>query len=307
MAITDLFSKRQRRLNGEIPDVYIYDVFPKQLKVQIIHIIRDALGEDGDHFKRPSEIYEHLNKTLCREYGVFELTPRSRLFNESIEKFFLAEESVEKSLDVVELFFSVIDRYVRTYYPKGSEPSVKITPDDAISELNTRFKEHAFGFQFVSSKLIRLDSQFIHSEAVIPTLSILSQKGYEGANEEFLKAHEHYRHGRYKECLVDSLKTFESTMKIICALRSWETQPTDNAKTLIKICFSNGLFPSCLESQLTSLRSLLESGVPTLRNKFAAHGDGAETVNIPEYLARYALNLTASNILLMTEAETSSR
>jgi hypothetical protein len=56
MGITDLFSKRQRRLNGEIPDVYIYDIFPKPLKVQIIHIIRDALGDDGYQCKHTSRI-----------------------------------------------------------------------------------------------------------------------------------------------------------------------------------------------------------------------------------------------------------
>lgn len=44
---------------------------------------------------------------------------------------------------------------------------------------------------------------------------VLSDKRYKGASQEFLAANEHYRHGRYKECLNDCLKAFESTMKII--------------------------------------------------------------------------------------------
>ncbi|MDO8206663.1 MAG: hypothetical protein Q7T38_02450 [Gallionella sp.] len=301
MGITDLFSKRQRRLRGEIPDVYVYDAFPNQLKVQVVHVIRDALGVDRYGSSHASQVYEYINNTLCREYGLFELTKHPRSLDESIFKFFLAEESVDKSLDVVELCFWAIDTYVRSHYPHNS--GAKIRPDDAISELNARFKEHAVGFQFESSELIRVDSQFIHSEAVIPALAILRNEQYKGANEEFLKAHEHYRHGRYKECLVDSLKAFESTMKTICTNRGWPTQPTDTAKTLINICLSNGLLPTYLESQMGSLRSLLESGLPTVRNKLGGHGQGSDPVAVPDYFARYALNLTASSILLMAEAD----
>jgi Domain of unknown function (DUF7014) len=126
--------------------------------------------------------------------------------------------------------------------------------------------------------------------------------GIKGANEEFLKAHEHYRHKRYKECLVDSLKAFESTMKAICKLRGWQTQPTDTAKSLIAVCLNNGLLPKYLDSQISSVRSLLESGIPTVRNKNGGHGQGSSPVAVPEYLARYALNLTATTILFMVEA-----
>lgn len=302
MGVIDLFSKRQRRLKGEVPDVYIYDEIPASLRVQVVHIIRDALGTDSYRSKHATNTYKFINDALCREYGLFELTKRFRSFDESIFNFFLAEESVEKALDVIELSFKMIDIHVRKHYPTF-ENGTKIEPDDAISELNTRFKEHGVGFQFESSELIRVDSQFIHSEAVKPTLTILRGKYYKGANEEFLMAHEHYRHSRYKECLVESLKAFESTMKAICEKHGWPTQPTDTAKALINTCLTQGLLPSYLESQMGSLRSLLESGLPTVRNKLGGHGQGSNPIIVPEYFARYALNLTASSILLMAEAD----
>jgi len=301
MGIIDLFSKRQRRLRGEIPDVYVYNELPPPLRVQVVHIIRDALGADYYGSNRASKTYEYINNSLCREYGLFELTKRPRSPDESIFNFFLAEESVERTLDVIELSFKIIDTYVRDHYPY--ESGAKIKTDDAISELNARFKEHAVGFQFESSELIRVDSQFIHSEAVKPTLAILREKQYKGANEEFLNAHEHYRHGQYKECLVDSLKAFESTMKAICKKRGWPMQSTDTAKALISTCLAQELLPSYLESQMGSLRSLLESGLPTVRNKLGGHGQGSDPIAVPEYFARYALNLTASSILFMAEAD----
>lgn len=305
MGIFDLFSKRQRRLRGEFPDVYTYDNLPNAFRVQVVHIIRDALGVDNYQSRHASKTYEFIHDTLCREYGLFELTKNSNSPDLSVFNFFLTEASVERALDVIELSFKIIDKYVRNEYPY--EDGAKTAPDDALAELNGRFREHGIGFQFESSELIRVDSEFIHSEAVKPTLAILRDSKFNGANEEFLKAHEHYRHGRYKECLVDALKSFESTLKTICTKRGWKIQPTDTAKVLINTCLSEGLLPSFLESQMGTVRSLLESGVPTVRNKLGGHGQGTESIAVPEYFARYVLNLTASSILLMAEADAAKK
>ena len=96
-------------------------------------------------------------------------------------------------------------------------------------------------------------------------------------------------------------------MKSVCKLRGWATQPNDTAKSLIATCFANGLVPAYLESQFASLRSVLESGVPTVRNQNGGHGQGADPVAVPEYMARYALNLTATSILFLVDAHKANR
>ena len=95
-------------------------------------------------------------------------------------------------------------------------------------------------------------------------------------------------------------------MKAICDSRGWTYKAGDTAKNLIAICFTQGLLPSYLESQFTSVRVQLESGVPTLRNKNGGHGQGVELVAVPEYLARYTLNLTATSILFIVEANSAN-
>lgn len=302
MGVFDLFSKRQRRARGEMPDVYVYDKLPHELRVQIVHIIRDAFGEDNYGTQNAAGAYEFVKQTLCREYGRFELIERPKSDQHSVFNFFLEQESVERALDVVELCFKMIENVIAQNHTYRYNTVRKIEAPAAIAELNERFKEHGVGFQFESSELIRIDSEFLHSEAVKPTLTVLRGSGFKGANEEFLLAHEHYRHGRHKECLVDCLKSFESTMKAICKLRSWSIQPSDTAKSLIATCFNNNLLPAYLESQFSSLRSLLESGVPTVRNKNGGHGQGVEPISVPEYMARYALNMTATSILFLVEA-----
>ena len=44
MAVSDLFSHRRRVANGGTPDVFVYDELSKEVRVQIIHIWRDAIG-----------------------------------------------------------------------------------------------------------------------------------------------------------------------------------------------------------------------------------------------------------------------
>jgi hypothetical protein len=102
--------------------------------------------------------------------------------------------------------------------------------------------------------------------------------------------------------IVASANNNESPTSPTSGEVKWPTQPTDTAKTLIATCFAQGLFPAYLDSQLGSLRSLLESGIPTVRNKNGGHGQGPDPVKVPEYLARYALNLTATSILFLVEA-----
>jgi hypothetical protein len=57
-----------------------------------------------------------------------------------------------------------------------------------------------------------------------------------------------------------------------------------------------------MQSAFSALRGLLEGGTSVVRNKPGCHCQGAELVNVPAYLARYALNTAASNILLLVEA-----
>jgi hypothetical protein len=125
---------------------------------------------------------------------------------------------------------------------------------------------------------------------------------YDGANAEFLSAHEHYKTKKYKECLNDCLKSFESTMKAICTQRGWNTNAGDTANRLIEIVFEHELIPPFMQSHFTALKSTLGSGVPTVRNRLSGHGQGTEEISMPESIAAYALHLTASNVLLLTKA-----
>lgn len=301
MAIFDLYSKRKRREQGKVPDVFTYEQIPIPFKVQVVHIWGDAFGNFGRNYSLAPKAFKDLHDVLCREYGVYQLGDELS-HKEAVTNFFVNEADTEKALDIMELSFQVVSYYCNEQeYITRSEPTV--SPEEAIAELNQRFLEHGLGYEFVSGKLIRKDKELLHKEVVLPTLLLLHQKKFAGANEEFLKAHEHYRQGRYKECLAECLKAFESTMKVICKGRKWGSKETDTAKTLIDICLKNDLLPAFLQSQCAAVRTCLESGIPTVRNKLGGHGQGAEPKSVPQYYASYLLHLTATTIVLLTDAD----
>ena len=311
MAIVDLFHKRQKKLRGEYPDVYQYDELPDKLKVQMVHLWDETIKADysGGGWNPSSLNREHLKKcykSLCKEIGVFKLDEEDSdneiyiTYFESISNYFLSEDNTEQALSVIELMMQTISSFAREYRYK-----VSINVDESINELNQRFREHGVGYQYENGQIIRVDSEFIHAEAVKPALQLLSNPIYKGAQEEFLKAHEHYRHGRYDSALTDCLKAFESTMKIIIHKRSWVCDKNAASKKLIDCCLANELIPKFWTDQFNSLSNILTSSVGTPRNKLSGHGKGNDDIEVPEHIIQYVLHMTASTIVFLIKADES--
>jgi hypothetical protein len=307
MAIIDLFSKRQKCIRGEVPDVFTYDEIPDPLRVQFVHIWRSCLGDDKEYrneYLGVSGAYKFIVKTLCREYGIFKLCDGSygpRDYMQELFDFVLHEKNIEKVLDAIELSFRYLDRICRHFeYRRLSDPSKNI--DDAISELNFRFKEHGVGFQFEEDEIIRVDSQLLHAEAVKPALTLLNKKEYAGAQQEFLNAYDHFRHGNQKEALNDALKSFESTIKAICDKKGWTYDTKDTSKKLIEICYKKEIIPEFWQQHMAALRSLLEGGVPTGRNKLSGHGQGRTPTTVPDHIVSYVLHMTAAAIVFLVKS-----
>lgn len=288
MASYDLFSKRMKRQRGEYPDVYQYTNLPPSLRAQVCHIMLEGIGSKVA--KPGFDIFERIELTLKKEHGLLDLPSRRNYAADRIEEYFLRLDT-ERALDVVELVLL------------GTSQASPRRLVEFTDEINLRFREAGVGYQVEDGLIFRVDSQFIHSEVVQPALAILSETHLKGAQEEFLNAHTHYRSNAYKECLNDCLKAFESTMKGICARRKWEHDPKATAKALLDLLFTQGLIPQLMQSHFSGLRSTLEAGVPTVRNKLAGHGQGPTPVPVPQSIASYVLHLTATNIVFLAKLD----
>ncbi|MGV1751522.1 STM4504/CBY_0614 family protein [Agrobacterium sp. CG674] len=304
MPIVDIFSKRQRRARGDVIDTYQYETMSNALRTTLFFAIQDGMGDYGRFRMNTSagNTYAGIVKILRREYGVTQLVPYVSNEFEEIQDFFVNRAEIDEALDVLELCCVTIDKNVRSnnYLTKGSGNAFF---DGVLSEINHRLKEAGVGYQYTNGEIIRVDSELIHAEVVKPALRLLNGPEYAGPQDEYLSAHQHYRHGNNKEALVDCLKAFESTMKAICDKRGWQRDSNATASQLIKLLFEKELVPVFWQTQMNALKSSLESAVPTGRNKLAGHGQGSEPVSVPNYLASYMLHMTASTILFLVEAE----
>lgn len=309
MAVVDLFSKRQKKIRKEVPDVYDYAQIPQPLRVQIARILRDLFGHPMSWDANGClEAFGKIEALLSREYGLFSLDTAPRMTglgqnaNDRVIAFLLNEQDHERVLDVVEVSFRLLSGFLRTSFEWQRRVSQDHF-DSAVYELNARFREHGIGYQYESGEMIRIDSQLIHAEVVKPALKLLAAKEYAGANAEFLKAFEHHRKGDTKGCLNECLKAFESTMKAICTKRKWAFRPNDTASALIDVCLKNGLIPQLIQSHIGGVRAALESGIPTIRNRLSGHGQGSRVIDVPEHYASYMLHLTATTIQFLVASE----
>lgn len=312
MSIFDTFWQRQKRLRGEVPDVYVYSDMPEPLRVQIITIALELLGDEDEynqHYGATADnarfSYKIIVQTLRREFGVFRLPPTRSGSREDFQKelfdFILNEDEVDKVLSAVELICRIIENRVAKYdyrYDQNSESNAKA----AIDEINFRMRSAGLGYEY-DHEIIRIDAELMHAEAVKPALQLLRDKKYAGPEQEFRSAYDHYRKGKNKEAITEAAKAFESTMKVILAKRGWSHKATDPAVKLVGALYEHKLVPEYWQNTMNGLRTLLESAIPAPRNKSSAHGQGVDLTIVPDHVAGYVLHMTASTIVFVIKAE----
>jgi hypothetical protein len=113
MPILNTYSKRQKKKRGEAPDVFQYDSLPQPFRVQVVHILRDALGlpyhsNFTGYSGNVNAMYQSIHDGLCREYGIFTLVKNpDGNFATSVFDFLLNTDT-EKALDLIELSFQKV-------------------------------------------------------------------------------------------------------------------------------------------------------------------------------------------------------
>jgi hypothetical protein len=243
---------------------------------------------------------------LRKEKGVYRLTAFSHDERHELYDWFLKEDSVDLCLDAVEVACQVIDVVVRQNHYQFSG-FVTSEPDEALEEVNGRFQEAGIGYQYAGGHIVRIDSQLVHAEVVKPLIAQLEEPAYSSAKKEFMESHRLYREGNFEQTLTECCKALESVLKVIAQRKGWSVSPNSTAKPLLDAAFQNGLLPEYLQGEFTALRSLLESGVPTVRNRSSGHGAGTATRVIPRHLASFQLHQTAAALVFLIEAANAQR
>jgi len=286
-----LFSRRQQELNHELPDVFEYDIVPEEFRIQVFYILSDI----SNYF--PS-IWSKINTLFSREKGWRNL--RHAASPEEECGTFLLSATTEDLIDYIDFTFNFINYSLRREKHFGID-IIKIIIN-AIDELNYRLKYHSLGYEFIDGQLIRINNTVLHKTVLKPAFLLLYNHNFSGANDEMHKAFEFRNKCDNKNAIIEANKAFESTMKTICDCMGFTyVAAKSTAKDLVKILEDNQFYPSYLNNYITGIRTTLESGLPTIRNKTAGHGQGSSVVPIPDEYVDYALNLVATNIVFLVK------
>lgn len=142
------------------------------------------------------------------------------------------------------------------------------------------------------AKVIPKESQAIHDKAIEPALKLLRQPAFLNANSEFMAALEDFRHGKFGDCVTKCNSSYESVMKVICGQKGFGYAQGDTTSKLIRTIMQKTEMDTFWEQPLMT--------VGTLRNKLStSHGAGEVQKVVPEHVAKYTLNITASAIIFL--------
>lgn len=309
MPVFEPFFKRRQRERGEFPEVFQTERMPYKLQLQLYEIYKEISGGSGDFSsnnmtKLILNVLQRENPEKFRHYNY------NLVFLEDIFVIRNSSENDEYVLSIIEMsvqfHLSVLNSFYGGYnHLRGDKPTENL--DSLVTEINTRMKENGYGYQIEESSLIPIDSTVTHQEAVKPAILLMKSGDFQGALNEFMDAFEAYKSDNSEECIRLCGNAIESTLKQIISERGLTPPKSQTASPMLELLSNNNIVPIYLTTHYTSLFSMLKSGVPTVRNNSGGHGAGVEARNVPDYLARFVINMTASSVLFLIHAHQNTK
>jgi AbiJ N-terminal domain 4 len=304
--------KRQQSRNGE-PEIYAYDQAPEHMRHQICAALAEGIGVyygRGGHNEPPPNadgIWGSIDR-LCRK----ELESYLSYLHESnlslrILNYIRRVEDMDEFLSAVEIgcigLRIISNDYIDNPKSRGAQQSAV----DAIEEINGRFEQHSVGYQFENGQIIPVDSKLMHAEIIKPALVLLTAREFSKANEDFMTVHRHYRANEFKDCVTAANRAFESMLKAICDAEQWEYDKGDSAAHLVTTVKAKGLFTHDFDRSFDAYVAMLKAGLPAVRNEAGGHGEGLTSAAVTAGIARFAINLTATNLVFLGDSYNAMR
>lgn len=295
-----LYSQRLKDASGE-PEVFKYNDFPKAFRNQFFKIITKVNEKiDTRHPLYPIDVLSGLCEEFAQEKGLKYIpgtlyTPAN---SQTALEHYIDSCSDKDFLDLVDFIFGHFVSNQKTQKEYG------VSYDDfsqgAIEELNLRLKQHQLGYEFTNGQIIVKTNTFAHKNIVKPSLVLLADEEFRGAEDEYLAAFDRFRSGQNKDAILNAAKTFESVMKTICLGLGYPfDEKRATIKPLVEILKTQSFFPAYLGTHLSTICTALETGAATVRNKETGHGQGCHVETVGDEYVEYVLNLVASNIIFL--------
>lgn len=173
---------------------------------------------------------------------------------------------------------SYVEERIKSQYEGNLHPYINTTTKNVIAY----------------PQIIKKEDEFTYSEIILPSLEVLKDTRFKNANKELLEALEHYKNKRYKECITSCCSSIESTIKVIFKIKNIDYNANSTLSPLVEQLIKTTNIYEGLKSALIS--------PATIRNKLgSSHGKGDKEIITDKEHARYQINITAAEIILLIE------
>ena len=310
MPVFETFAQRKRmQARASQPDVYVYDEVPPHLRHQICLALAEGIGRyhdfTGNEFHTPpnaNDFWEHIDRICRKELPSYLSHTTERNLAVRFFNYVQRVQEIDDLLSGIEVGCALLSIIDDSYPNALHERSAVMTAANALEEINLRFTQHSVGYQFEGRQLVRIDSKLTHAEVIKPALSLLTAPIFAKAEKEFQTAYRHYRTGEYKDCVTAANRAYESMLKAICEAKGWEYGKGDRASDLITKVNNGGLFTHDFDQSFNAFIAMLKAGLPAVRNNAGGHGESPASAAVSIQIARFALNLTATNMVFLAES-----
>lgn len=298
-ATLTIFRRRSQREPEDAADIQL----SRELRIQIVHILREALGEAYEPYVGENPVWAFAYHQMLKELGRYKLSDRVRDDDPDRQCIaFIEDASDIEAADLVDMLFIGLTAYYESKYDAWSllrenwRAGTRAT--DAIDELNDRLRAADVPLRFTGDKLVRVDSDYLHRDVTAPAFGLLREDEFRGAETEFRAAHDHFRHGSWDSAVSEANQAVESVMKQLLDLQQTPYDSGDASTVLARRLVDSRMFAHADEEYRNKLHAALANKLPPVRNALD-HGAGVDPREADEAIASFALHLAASDIVFL--------
>jgi hypothetical protein len=235
--------------------------------------------DPSDNLRVDTNLLVQTESKLKRLLGLPELKVKARDVEEvvGIEGYFM-KGYPSCALEVIEQFVEE----VAGFRDSGKENAVGFQ-----AEVNEAMVAFECPWRLSTGRFFQIDAAFFQQEIVQKAEDLLSERGFEGAYNEFREAREDLSDGETKDVIFKAFKSFESTLKTVVK------QNSGDVADLLRLFRETGFMDDIPEDKSKAIIKVIGS-IAILRNELGGHGQGNAVVEVPRSYAILAVHLAGS-------------
>ena len=272
-----LFSEKYSELLKDKKFINEFDFKIKQSIINVFDMFNESFLEDMnryDSYKITVYVREKVLSNFFEIKGYIDYR-----INEVYDKWLLKLETYD-FFNLIELWYSELSNQEKNPFQET---------------INNLFKDNNQPWRLLNGDIIKIDNTQFEKDLENETLEFLEKTkcdipAFKNAYEEYISAISSYEKNDYKNAVLNSCQSYESTLKVILGVNTGDADGL--LSSFIKSSWVADI-PNAINK--SGLKDKVLSCLPYLRNQLkVGHGKGEDEIIIPKAMAKLSINLAST-------------